>query len=106
MHSMKNLLRFASLMLLSVPALGQETPAPAVDELDVTMQIILDPAAKVPDSVVRRIKLPLPAGAAGQRLPPAQQGPDGQAEKPQLPSQAGGEFGKEVSERAREMARE
>src|SRR5687768_6439968 len=35
-----------------------QQPGPKRDDLDVTMQIIVDPDAKLPDEVVRRIPLP------------------------------------------------
>ena len=36
----------------------QQQAGPKRDDLDVTMQIIVDPDAKLPDEVVRRIPLP------------------------------------------------
>jgi hypothetical protein len=39
-------------------AYAQQPPGPKRDDLDVTMQIIVDPDAKLPDEVVRRIPLP------------------------------------------------
>lgn len=53
-----------ALCLLAHGALAQQqsdskaNPAPGQDDLDVTMQIIVDPDAKLPDDVVRRIPLP------------------------------------------------
>lgn len=53
---------FMALCLLTQAALAQQPPASEPgqkrDDLDVTMQIILDPDAKLPDEVVRRIPLP------------------------------------------------
>lgn len=52
---------FMALSLLAHAALAQQSSATAVptsDDLDVTMQIIVDPDAKLPDEVVRRIPLP------------------------------------------------
>ena len=50
---------FCALLLLIAPAAGaQDKREPKNDELDVTMQIIVDPDAKLPDEVVRRIPLP------------------------------------------------
>jgi type IV secretory pathway VirB10-like protein len=55
---------FLALCLLAHGALAQQQsdskarPAPGQDDLDVTMQIIVDPDAKLPDDVVRRIPLP------------------------------------------------
>jgi hypothetical protein len=45
---------FVALCLLAGGAFAQQQP----DDLDVTMQIIVDPDAKLPDEVVRRIPLP------------------------------------------------
>lgn len=53
-----------ALCLLAHGALAQQQsdsnpkPAQGQDDLDVTMQIIVDPDAKLPDDVVRRIPLP------------------------------------------------
>jgi hypothetical protein len=44
--------------LLMECASAQQQPEPKRDDLDVTMQIIVDPDAKLPDEVVRRIPLP------------------------------------------------
>ena len=42
-------------------AFAQAPPARDRDELDVTMRVIVDPNAKVPDEIVRKIQLPKPA---------------------------------------------
>ena len=67
----------AAVMLAAVVALGSFTQHAAAqqsqekrDDLDVTMQIIADPDAKLPDEVVRRIPLPTrksagPSSASG-----------------------------------------
>lgn len=55
---------FLALCLLAHGAVAQQQsdskpkPAQGQDDLDVTMQIIVDPDAKLPDEVVRRIPLP------------------------------------------------
>ncbi len=55
---------YLALCLLAHSALAQQQseskpkPAQGQDDLDVTMQIIVDPDAKRPDEVVRRIPLP------------------------------------------------
>src|SRR6185436_10841760 len=70
----------AAVMLAAVVALGSfaqrvdaQQSQEKRDDLDVTMQIIVDPDAKLPDEVVRRIPLPArksadpsPAAAGGQ----------------------------------------
>ena len=58
-------LYFASLLALITPAVfAQSPPARNRDDLDVTMHVIVDPDAKVPDEIVRRIPLPKPAQPA------------------------------------------
>jgi hypothetical protein len=47
-----------SLLMNCAHAQEQGQPGPKRDDLDVTMQIIVDPDAKLPDEVVRRIPLP------------------------------------------------
>ena len=79
------------------------------DDLDVTMQIIVDPDAKLPDEVVRRI--PLPARKPAETPPAAGGNPSGQSDKSGKPDSAGhdnaaSEHGKEASEAAQERARE
>jgi hypothetical protein len=45
-------------LLMNCAQAQQQPPGPKRDDLDVTMQIIVDPDAKLPDEVVRRIPLP------------------------------------------------
>jgi hypothetical protein len=109
---------FALLCLFAESAAAQQPPQEKRDELDVTMQIIVDPDAKLPDEVVRRI--PLPA-----RKPDAPSGPGAgnsgnSSEKKSdggKPESAGSdqdrdaasearEHGKETSQAAKERARE
>jgi hypothetical protein len=47
-----------SLLMDCAYAQQQKPPGSGRDDLDVTMQIIVDPDAKLPDEVVRRIPLP------------------------------------------------
>jgi hypothetical protein len=47
-----------TLLLTSAYTLAQQTPAAKKDDLDVTMQIMVDPAAMRPDEVIRKIPLP------------------------------------------------
>lgn len=107
---------FALLCLFAESAAAQQPPQEKRDELDVTMQIIVDPDAKLPDEVVRRIPLParkpdVPTGAA--------QGNSGNSGKSETgkPEGAGSgkdkdaanearEHGKETSQAAKERARE
>jgi hypothetical protein len=98
---------FASLLALIIPAVfAQSPPARNRDDLDVTMHVIVDPDAKVPDEIVRRIPLPKPAqpatGATSTNSststtePGDSKGPDGK----------GREFGKQVSEAAKQRSEE
>lgn len=97
---------FLLLWLFATTAAAQEQPQGKRDDLDVTMQIIVDPDAKLPDEVVRRIPLPT--------RKPAESPPAGTTGKPE--SAGGGkdqdrsnearEHGRETSEAAKERARE
>jgi hypothetical protein len=106
-------LYLASLLALIVPAVfAQSPPARNRDDLDVTLHVIVDPDAKVPDEIVRRIPLPKPAQpAAGATNPdtneskPSESKPSEPA-KPKGPSDQGRDFGKQVSEDARQRAEE
>ena len=94
-------------LLCSSSAAAADKAPPASDELDVTMQIIVDPDAKLPEEVVRRI--PLPARkpetqpATGT---PAKPGSPETTAKGQERAREAQELGKEMSERARERAQE
>lgn len=98
------------LCLFAETAAAQEQPQGKRDDLDVTMQIIVDPDAKLPDEVVRRIPLPTRKSAES---PPART-TGGESGKPE--SAGGGkdkdrgnearEQGRETSEAAKERARE
>jgi type IV secretory pathway VirB10-like protein len=77
------------------------------NDLDVTMQIIVDPDAKLPDEVVRRI--PLPARKPADTSPAAAGGQPDKSGKPDADKErdnAASEHGKETSEAAQERARE
>lgn len=76
------------------------------NDLDVTMQIIVDPDAKLPDEVVRRI--PLPARKSAEPSPAAAGGQSGKSDTgPEKDrDNAASEHGKETSEAAQERARE
>jgi hypothetical protein len=91
----------------SLSALGQTPPAAKRDDLDVTMQIIVDPNAKLPDEVVRRIPLPsqratatpAPGAKASETKPDA-------ATKGSERAQDARELGKDAASNARERSRE
>ena len=91
----------------SLSALGQTPPAAKRDDLDVTMQIIVDPNAKLPDEVVRRIPLPsqrttaTPAPAAKASETKQDAGAKGSER-----AQDARELGKDAASNARERSRE
>jgi len=111
-------LYLALLLALVIPAVfAQSPPARNRDDLDVTMHVIVDPDAKVPDEIVRRIPLPKPAQpATGAPSPtttePGKPTEPGAKDKKPAPAPApapaaGGqsrEFGQQVSEEARQRA--
>jgi hypothetical protein len=97
----------AVLLLHAVAAAAQQKAQPASDELDVTMQIIVDPDAKLPDEVVRRI--PLPARKPRQQpasSEPAKSSTAEPAAKKQERAREAQELGREMSEQAKERAQD
>jgi hypothetical protein len=94
----------------SLSALAQEGVGGA-DDLDVTMQIIVDPNAKLPDEVVRRIPLPAQRSSASSASPtqsgakPVDTKPEPAAKESER-RQESREVGKEAAESARERAKE
>lgn len=88
---------------------AQAPPVRGDGDLDVTMRVIVDPNAKVPDEIVRRIPLPKPqpatSGTPPQSDKPAEPGTkdNGNAAKP---GETGREFGQETAEQARQRAEE
>ena len=88
-------------------ACAEEKSAPKRDELDVTMQIIVDPDTKLPDEVVRRIPLPARKPTDESKSKPAQEHatPDAAAKGQQRASEAQ-EQGREMAESAKDRARE
>ena len=115
--SSKGIMRRAPQLVLAlafiVPStFAQTPPANNRDDLDVTMRVIVDPKAKVPDEIVRKIPLPKP----GQPSPPASNKPDEKG-KPADPGahgqqrasearELGREFGQGVAEQAKERSEE
>src|SRR5678815_2219065 len=116
--------RFLALILaLFVPAVFAQTPPANGDDLDVTMRVIVDPNAKVPDEIVRRIQLPKPAQPAtpsekpNDKGKPADSGKPADKGKPPEPGaqgqqrasearQQGREFGEQVAEEAKQRSEE
>lgn len=106
MHAHAALATVALLCVAAPGAYAQQAEAKR-DDLDVTMHVIVDPDAKLPDEVVRRIPLPAPK-------PASQSAPSGTKEDTQPDAAAKGqqraaearELGREMSERAKERAQE
>jgi hypothetical protein len=89
--------------LLATPAMAQDK-AGKRDDLDVTMQIIVDPNAKLPDEVVRQIPLPTSrANSASAAKPPPT--PEA-ATKGKERAQEARELGNEAADTAKEKGRE
>jgi hypothetical protein len=97
----------AALCLFALNVRADGKPPAKSGALDVTMQIIVDPDARLPDEVVR--KIPLPARQAGGKKPAVAQNPPGPADaaaKGQERASEARERGRELSENAKERARE
>jgi len=113
---------FFSLALMVSAVSAQTPPAPPRDDLDVTMRVIVDPNAKVPDEIVHRISLPKPVQPASGTAPqsdnpdkadkadkadksgkPSEPGAKGKDHAPE-PQQQGREFGQQTAEEARQHA--
>lgn len=99
-----------ALCLFAQGALAQAQEKPAKQgELDVTMQIIVDPDAKLPDEVVR--KIPLPARRSAEptqntKQTPSQSSSSDDAAKGQERAREARELGSEMSERVKEKNQE
>jgi hypothetical protein len=105
MHAVQRLV-FASMLAIIVPTVfAQAPPAKPSDDLDVTMRVIVDPNAKVPDEIVRRIQLPKPAQPATPSNKPAEPGAQGK-ERASEAREQGRDFGQQVSEEAKRRAEE
>jgi hypothetical protein len=100
---------FLALCLIMECAGAQQQPEPKRDDLDVTMQIIVDPDAKLPDEVVRRIPLP------ERKANPPQADPGNKTAKPDAAAEAAEnnerareakDVGREMGQNARERATE
>ena len=103
--------KYATLMALSLlahAALAQQPAAstgPKSDDLDVTMQIIVDPDAKLPDEVVRRIPLPERKSAPSAN-PKAESQPKGADQQDKDSAREAKEAAREVGQTAQERAKE
>ena len=116
--------RLGLVLVLNLPmAFAQTSPAPNRDDLDVTMRVIVDPNAKVPDEIVRKIQLPKPAtpatssdkkndtgdsngnGKSNDGSKPSDPGSQGKGHSPDARGQ-GREFGQQVSEDAKQRSEE
>ena len=99
-----------SLALMASAVSAQTPPTQPRDDLDVTMRVIVDPNAKVPDEIVHRISLPKPAQPASGTAPqsdksgkPTEPGAKGKDHAPDA-QQQGREFGQQTAEDARQHA--
>ena len=108
----RQILVFVSTMLVVTVGFAQTPPERSDEDLDVTMRIIVDPDAKVPDEIVRRIPLPKPQQSAATATEKSnkQNEPDKPAEKGKerlrrLTAQ-GREFGQQTAEQAKQRADE
>ena len=111
MRTLRLLVLALVLGFIATAAFSQTPPASSRDDLDVTMHVIVDPDAKLPDEIVHRIQLPKPGQAApaedkkstGEK--PAEPGTKGQERSAEAREQ-GREFGQQVSEEAKQRAEE
>jgi hypothetical protein len=101
-------MRGLGIMLMVSMASAQTPPASNRDDLDVTMRVIVDPDAKVPDEIVRRIPLPKPGQPASGTAPPDKSKPDKPAGQQAVPDarESGREFGQQTAEQARQRSEE
>ena|SRR6476659_482543 len=121
---MRRARRLSMMLALFVPvAFAQTPPARDRDDLDVTMRVIVDPNAKVPDEIVHKITLPKPAqpGASPEKksdpgnssgkdnskdnAKPGDSGSQGKGNSADNRGQ-GREFGQQVSEDAKQRSEE
>lgn len=84
-------------------AVGQETVTPKED-LDVTMQIIADPNAKIPDEIVRHI--PVPSRKTAERSAASDAPASETADKAQERAKKARELAAEMAERSNEQAQQ
>lgn len=114
--SRRTVIMRAAVMLAACGLLGlcaerahaQQQPQQKRDDLDVTMQIIVDPDAKLPDEVVRRIPLPArkPADTSPANAGKSGKSEDAASDKHEDRANEAREHGRETSESAKERARE
>lgn len=99
---------FMTLSLLAHGALAQQPPAASGsknDDLDVTMQIIVDPDAKLPDEVVRRIPLP-ERKATPPANPNAEPKAKGNEKQDKSAAREAKDLGREASQTDKDRAKE
>jgi hypothetical protein len=108
MRARMGIATFAALCLWTQCGFAQQDPAAKRDDLDVTMQIIVDPDAKLPDEVVRRIPLPAPKPqdpAAGKQTAAGKDQPAA-ADNGQERAREAQELGRDIAEGAKQKAKE
>jgi hypothetical protein len=94
----------AMLFVVYAPvAIGQETVTPK-EELDVTMQIIADPNAKIPDEIVRRI--PVPSRKTAERAAAGDAAASEAGAKPPERAKKARESAAEMSDRSNKQAQQ
>ena len=104
MRHARRLIFVSWLTLFVSAAFAQSPPARDRDDLDVTMHVIVDPDAKVPDEIARRIPLPKPAQPVKPDKPVK---PGAQDQKPAAQGNGEGrEFGQQVSDDAKQRSEE
>jgi hypothetical protein len=94
--------------LIASAVSAQAPPAGSRDDLDVTMRVIVDPNAKVPDEIVHKIPLPKPGQPAGAPPPkgkPDDPGAKGKSNSAEARDQ-GREFGQQTADQARQRSEE
>ena len=100
---------FVCMALLVSMVSAQTPPARPRDDLDVTMRVIVDPNAKVPDEIVHRIPLPKPAQPASGTAPQSdtadKSDKSDKAEKSDKSNEPGAK-GKEGASQSHEQGRE
>jgi hypothetical protein len=96
---------FAAMLLAACAplAIGQEAVTPK-EELDVTMQIIADPDAKIPDEIVRHI--PVPSRKTAERAAASDAPAAEAAAKAQERAKKARELAAEMSQRSNEQTQQ
>jgi hypothetical protein len=110
-----NLIGLGMMALIASTVSAQAPPEGSRDDLDVTMRVIVDPNAKVPDEIVHKIPLPKPGQPASGTAPqsdkpdksgkPEDPGAKGKSNAAEARDQ-GREFGQQTAEQAKQRSEE